>query len=264
MQIPFSLNQLTDIVKKAGQFALHEFNNFSKSSIEYKGRNDLVSYVDKETEKRLVADLTQLMPEAGFITEEDTVENQQDADMHWIIDPIDGTTNFVHGIPYFAVSVALAYKGTALAGVVDNPPLQECFYAERGKGAFCNGAPLQVSGVKTLDESLVVLGLPYGPDVLTAQNFEMVSFLIKESHGFRRLGAAALDLAYVAAGRYDAFFEKGLKPWDMAAGILLIEEAGGKFSDFEGNHEVIFGKSIVASSPGIYDQLFDKINAYYC
>ncbi len=251
------------IVKETGAFLKQEVEAFDKANIEYKGAaNNLVSYVDKEAEKQLVIKLTELVPEAGFITEEGTVTKHSE-DLNWIIDPLDGTTNFIHGLRIFCVSVALVQGNTPLVGIVYEPNLDECFYAWQGGGAFCNDKPIKTSGVDSLEHSLISTGFPYSLAGKMTTHLTILQEFVLKSHGIRRLGAAAVDLAYVACGRVEGFYEYNLKSWDMAAGILLVTEAGGKVSDFDGNPDCLFGGKIVAAAAAVHAPMCELIGSYW-
>lgn len=254
---------MSTIATDAGAFLLQERSRFQRDAIEYKGLNNLVSYVDKETEKQLVSRLRELLPEAGFITEEGTTG--QDADqtaLNWIIDPLDGTTNFIHGLPIFSVSIGLAQGKTPIAGVIYDPNRDECFSAWQGGGAYCNGTKISVSPVMKLSESLIATGFPYRIFDKMPTYLQILETLIKQSHGLRRLGSAAIDLAYVACGRFEAFYEYNLNSWDMAAGVLLVQEAGGIVSDFDGGNEYLFRGDIIAGS-GMQPELLNVIQKYW-
>jgi len=235
-----------DLVKEVGQFIKAEAKQFDRSMIEFKGLNDLVSYVDKEAEKQLVKGLKKLLPGSGFITEEGTVQ-QSEEEYIWIIDPLDGTTNFAHGIPVYSISVALQFRSKLIFGVVYEVNKDECFWSS-GDGAYCNSSPIYVSDQPELSGSIIATGFPY-------HNFEnldgymnILIDLMQHSHGIRRFGSAAVDLAYVACGRFEAFFEYNLNPWDVAAGAYIVENAGGKVTDFSGGNDFIHGRHIVAAN----------------
>jgi len=252
-------NILTQVIltaKTAGAFIRQERENFSYSKVEIKGLNDLVSYVDKTAEELIVKKLSNIFDKAGFIVEENTRSEKKE--YNWIVDPLDGTTNFVHGIPCYAVSIALEYKGEIILGVVYEVSRDECFYAEKGKGAFLDGKPIAVSSRKTVSESLIATGFPI-------YNFERIDnylaalkHFMQHTHGLRRIGAAAADLCYLACGRVDAFFEYNLKPWDVAAGALIVTEAGGSVCDFSGANNWLFGKEISCTN-GFLEKEFNKI-----
>lgn len=239
-------HQVVALSKKAGDFLTTEALYFDKKAIEVKGLNDFVSYVDKGAEKLIVEALQQILPEAGFIAEEGTGAPVKNG-YNWIIDPLDGTTNFIHGLPLYVVSIALSGPtGELLLGVVNEPNRGECFYAIKGGGAFLNAAPIHVSAATSLSQSLVATGFPYTDFDKSKQYLQVLAQLMQASHGLRRLGAAALDLAYVACGRFDAFFEYNLNAWDVAAGALLVREAGGNASTFQNKDDCIFGREIIA------------------
>ncbi len=251
------------IVKKTGAFLKQEAATFDKANIEYKSAaNDMVSYVDKEAERQLVASLSSLVPEAGFITEENTIEKHSDT-LNWIIDPLDGTTNFIHGLPVYCVSVALVQGKQPLLGVIYEPNLDECFYAWQGGGAFCNQKKIRTSDAPSLAHGLIATGFPY--EVATKINvyLTILQDFVRHSHGVRRFGAAAVDLAYVACGRFEGFYEFGLKSWDMAAGILIVEEAGGKVTDFSGGDGHLFGGKLIAAAANIHAEMQEVIAKHW-
>lgn len=267
------LTSLCAIARDAGTFLVQERSTFSLDSVEYKGTNDLVSYVDKETEKRLVAALSQLLPEAGFVTEEGTtgphsVGNSSDRlALNWIIDPLDGTTNFVHGLPVFCVSVGLAVGNTPIAGVIFDPNRDECFFGSEGAGAFCSRGTatperIRVSPTTQLSQSLIATGFPYYSFDRMPEYLHILENLMQQTHGLRRMGSAAIDLAYVACGRFEGFYEYNLHAWDMAAGVLLVREAGGIVTDFEGGNEFLYRGDIVAGC-GAQGELLGAIQKYW-
>lgn len=252
---------MADLARETGQFIRNEAAGFSLSKVEFKGKSDLVSYVDKETEKKLVAGLKKLIPGAGFITEENTIE-QDRKEYTWIVDPLDGTTNFVHGVPAYAISIGLAAHEEVVAGVVYEVTRDECFLAWKGGGAYLEDRRISVTSASKVDDSLFSTGFPvYNLDKQTAY-LNILSELIKSAHGLRRLGSAATDLAYVACGRYEGFFEFNLKPWDVAAGIILIREAGGTVSDFRGGNDCLFGGEIVAAGP-VHPEFLEVIRKHW-
>ncbi len=256
------LEQLLPEVRKVGAFIDKEFAEFDRDKAEKKAKNDLVSYVDREAEKQLVDACKNILPEAGFIREEGEDINPENS-LLWIIDPLDGTNNFVHGIPVFSISVALVEKQKPVLGIVYNIPLQEMFYAIKGQGAFMNDKRIQVTDTKDLSDSLVATGFPFRAEEYISEYLRMLGYFMKNSRALRRLGSAAIDLAYVAAGRYDVYFEAGLSPWDVAAGALLVQEAGGNVSDYFGENDFLFGKSIVATNPHLYSKVIMAIKGLY-
>lgn len=266
------------VVQRAGAFIRAEAEKFSSESIEYKATNNVVSYVDKEAEKRLVEGLKEVCLEAGFITEEGTVAQADQNQLNWIIDPLDGTANFVHGLPVYCVSVALVQNKQPIVGVVYHLGTNELFYAWKEGGAYLildfkstildfntikqGGRRLNVSSAKTLSASLLATGFPYYQFEKQPQYLKILESLMQRTHGLRRMGAAAIDLAYVAMGRFEAFYEYNLQPWDMAAGILLIQEAGGIVTDFAGNNDYLFGGDIVAGS-AVQPELLGVIQEFW-
>ncbi len=252
MNLSLLSQEINTIARQAGAFIRQESRAFDRNATEYKDVNNLVSYVDKETEKQLVDALHKLLPEAGFITEEGTVETEADRmGLNWIIDPLDGTANFIHGLPVYSVSVALANGGKSIAGVVYDVPRDECFSAWQGGGAFVqmgDAVPetISVSPAMTLGESLIATGFPYYRFEGMQNYLRILESLMQQTHGLRRMGSAAIDLAYVACGRFEGFYEYNLNSWDMAAGVLLVEEAGGRVTDFAGGSEFLFRGDVVA------------------
>lgn len=247
------------IVAEVGSFIRDEFNNFDKNKVEKKGLNDLVSYVDKEAEEALMEELELVFSEAGFITEESG--RNDDNEYNWVIDPLDGTTNFVHGVPVCSVSVALIKNNEVQIGVVYDVVNDETYYAWKDGGAYKNAEEITVSGTRRLSDSLVGVGFPINQFDRMDDYFSILGKVIKGSHGIRRLGSAALDLCFVACGMYEAFYEYNLNPWDVAAGALIVKEAGGKVSDFGGEENYVFGKEIVASNNNIHAEMKDIIRA---
>lgn len=226
--------------------------------IEEKSKNDYVTEVDRAVEKEILYHLRKAYPEHNFHGEENGKIDGKESDYLWLIDPIDGTTNFVNGIPHYAISIACLYKGKLEHGVVLDPVKREEFTASRGKGAALNGRRIRVSDKKSLAGSLIATGIPFNEK--TMANIKpylnsMEDILKQNSAGIRRMGAASLDLAYVAAGRYDGFWEMKLQPWDMAAGILLIKEAGGFVGDFKGGNDMMKSGNIVCAPAKVFKAL---------
>jgi len=233
-----------------------ERKTFSYAKAEIKGLNDLVSYVDKASEQLLVNELSLVLPEAGFITEEDTKNEVKE--YNWIIDPLDGTTNYIHGIPCYAVSIALEYKGDIICGVVYEVSRDECFAAYTGGGAFLNDTKITVSGRSKLTDSLIATGFPIYNFERVAGFIKALTYLMKHTHGLRRIGSAATDLCYVACGRVDAYFEYNLNAWDVAAGALIVKEAGGTICDFSKGNNWLFGREVIATNTHLQHE-FEKI-----
>lgn len=252
-----------EIVKEVGNYIREELGKVQEGEIEEKELNSLVSYVDKTAEEKLVPVLSELIPGCSFITEEDTVEQSGDGEYQWIIDPLDGTSNFLHQIPYFAVSVALRKGGEVIFGVVYNIMQDECFSAQRGKGAYMNGRKISVSKTDRLDKAILATGFPYSNEVNTDPLVECIRHWIKNARGIRRLGAAALDLCYVACGRLDFYYETTINIWDIAAGVIIVEEAGGRITDFYGEHDYFDKKMVIASNDQFHDEVKSVINKCY-
>ncbi|MFN5218395.1 MAG: inositol monophosphatase family protein [Sphingomonadales bacterium] len=261
MNSPF-ITAIMEACKTAGDFQLQHFRSVSSDAVSDKGLNQLVSFVDVESEKILVQKMQKIRPEAGFITEENTAPQHADNSAVWIIDPLDGTTNFLHGLQVFSISVALMENGEITAGVVYAPAMNEMFCAEKGKGAYLNNHPIRVSETRHLKTSLIATGFPYYEFQQTAAYLALLGELMKSTHGLRRMGSAAIDLAYTACGRFDGFYETGLNAWDVAAGALLVEEAGGLVSDFHEQPNHLFGRQILAANPHVYQELQPMTRSY--
>jgi myo-inositol-1(or 4)-monophosphatase len=249
------------IVAEAAKFILEERKNFSDDKIEFKRHNDLVSYVDRESERRLTQGFAALLPDAGFIREEGG-DLRPEAEYRWIIDPLDGTTNFIHDVPAYCISVALQYRATTILGIVHDVPRGEVFFAIKGQGAWLGDRLIQASRHGELGQALLGTGFPHVKNEKMGDYLAAIQSFLSSCHGIRRFGAAALDLAYVACGRLDGFFEMGLSPWDVAAGALLVEEAGGVISDFQGGSDFLFGRQIVATNPALQPAMLAVIGKH--
>ena len=250
-----------DVAREAGFFIRKELLNITPGSVEMKGMNDFVTYVDKASEAMIVGELRKIIPESGFIAEEETAGMTQ-SDYTWIVDPLDGTTNFIHGIPCFSVSIALRHLDRTLMGVVYEASRSECFYAW-GEGAFLNGDPIHVSQTEFLEGAFLATGFPYSDFSRMDAYVDHLKGILRKTTGVRRLGSAAADLAYVACGRFDGFWEYSLKPWDVAAGSFIVEQAGGKVSDFQGGNNFVFGGEMIAANPSIHELLLDSIKTAF-
>ncbi|MEO1054841.1 MAG: inositol monophosphatase family protein [Bacteroidota bacterium] len=248
--------------KEVGAFIRTEGAGFDKSKIQTKGFNDLVSYVDQEAEKRIVAGLLDILPGSGFIAEESAAENKVDKEYTWIIDPLDGTTNFIHGLPIFAVSIALMKDDKIILGVVYEINKDECFSAIEGERARCNDKEISVSGVKELSQGLLATGFPYYNFDKMPTYLDVINELMRKTHGLRRMGSAAVDLVYVACGRFEGFFEYNLNPWDVAAGAFIVQQAGGIVSDFKGGNNYVFGREMAAGCQ-IQPQMLEVIRKHW-
>lgn len=251
--------QVIEICREVAHFIQTEAKAFDRSRIEFKqGFNNLVSYVDKEAEQKLVGQLKQLLPDAGFLAEEGTSISTESG-YTWIIDPLDGTTNFMHGLPPYAISVALAEKNDIILGVVYEINRDECFYAVKNGKAFCNGMEIRVSATENLNASLLATGFPYYHLDKKEVYLEIIKAFLEKTHGIRRLGSAAVDLAYVACGRFDGFFEYNLNAWDVAAGAFIVQRAGGTVTDFSGGNNFLYGGQVMAAG-GVHAQMLEVIN----
>jgi myo-inositol-1(or 4)-monophosphatase len=244
------LEKALNVVYEAGSFIRLHRKKVLLEEIEEKGINSLVSFVDKTTEKILVEGFRPLIPEAGFITEEDTVE-QSEKKWTWIIDPLDGTTNFLHDIPVFCISVALLYENSPELAIVYEVAGDEMFTAIKNKGAFLNSNPIRVTTEKNTKDVLFGTGFPYEKSNLTSAHLCVLQKVLQHTRGIRRIGSAAVDLCYVACGRFGAFYETDLNPWDVAAGGMIVREAGGLVTSLYGTHSWLTGKNILAYAPGL-------------
>jgi myo-inositol-1(or 4)-monophosphatase len=257
-------NICLEIEKTANEtsaFILKESQGFDIGRTESKGLNDFVSYVDKGAEKMLVERLSCLLPEAGFNTEEGTIE-KKGIRYCWVIDPLDGTTNFLHGLHPHAISIALTEYDEPIAGVVYEVSGNEIFTAWKDGGAWLNGKAIRVSKAPKLADSLIATGFPYSNFNLLEPYLKCLSHFCQHTHGIRRLGSAAIDLAYVACGRFEAFYEYGLHPWDIAAGLILVREAGGRVSNFSGNEKKLNGQEIVAGNIYVHPEVLEIVSKF--
>lgn len=250
------------IVKQAGAYIREERAGFSKEMVESKGIHNFVSYVDKEAERILVSGFSSILPASTFITEEETTLSSI-SDWTWIIDPLDGTTNFIHNLPPYAVSVALMHNQELVLGIILEITGDECFYSWKGGGIYLNDAPIACSPAARVHDSLIATGFPYYDYERMKQFLLSLEYFMRNSHGVRRLGSAATDLAYVACGRFEGFFEYGLSPWDVAAGAFLVKQAGGNVCDYRLGDDYVFGKEIIASNAGIFKEFSDLLHEMY-
>ncbi|MBO7495434.1 MAG: inositol monophosphatase [Salinivirgaceae bacterium] len=247
--------QTIELVKEVGRFIREQRAQFDSSKIEHKGLHDYVSYVDKGSERQLVDGLSKILPGSGFIVEENTAGHSTEENI-WIIDPLDGTTNFLHNVYPFAISVALQHKGELVLGIVYELGRNELFHSA-GKGAFCNGQPISASAAPDLEQSLIVTGFPISKYGRLDGHVATVKEIVLHSQGIRRTGSAASDLAYVACGRFDGYFEYGLNPWDVAGGAFIAQQAGALVSDYRGGSNYLFGGEILAASKNVYPRLLE-------
>jgi myo-inositol-1(or 4)-monophosphatase len=249
------LNVMIAAARKTARALKRDFGELEKLQVSLKGPANFVSSADRRAEETLFTELSKARPGYGFLGEEGGQREGADKSHRWIVDPLDGTTNFLHGIPQFAISIALEREGTVIAGLIYNPANDEMFIAEKGKGAFMNEQRIRVAGRKRLADAVIACGLPHigrGDLALAAKE---TGAMQEHVAGLRRFGAAALDLAWVAAGRLDGYWERDIKPWDMAAGLILLREAGGFFSDCDGGDDMFAKGHIAAGNDAIHKEL---------
>jgi len=257
-----ALNVMVAAARKAGRPLIRDFGELENLQISYKGPADFVSNADQRTEKILIEELTKARPGYSIYAEETGVHDGTDKTHRFIIDPIDGTTNFLHGVPHFSISIALEREGQLVSGVVYNPVSDDLFVAERGHGAYLNDKRLRVAARKELPQTLITTGIPFmgrGTDQERKRSLAEVEAVVSRTSGIRRYGSAALDLAWVAAGRFDAFWERGLNAWDIAAGILLVREAGGLATNLDGTPDPLRNGDILACNEALHPQLMKVI-----
>ncbi len=251
-------DSVCELARDTAAFIAQQRENFDHSRIEYKGHQNLVSYVDKAAEELIVEGLSKLTPGCDFLGEEGTQTNNGSA-YRWIIDPLDGTTNFIHNFPPYCVSIALEHNSEIVIGVVYIVNSDECFAATIDSKSTLNGKEIAVSSVGKIEDSLVISGLAYDHSNGTIDNFiKLFDHFNRTTNGARRLGSAAANLAYIASGRAECFYQRSLSPWDVAAGALIVKQAGGEVSDFSGGKDFVFGRSLIASN-GLLHNDFSKI-----
>jgi len=255
-----TLNIAVRAARSAGNVIIRNLDRLDSLAVHTKDRNDFVTEVDQKAEQEIIYTLRKAFPDHGILAEESGL--REGDDYQWIIDPLDGTTNFLHGFPQFAVSIALRHKGRLEHGVVYDPMRQELFTATRGAGAMLNDRRIRVTKRKSLEGALLGTGFPFKAQHHLETYLDMFRALFPNTAGIRRPGSAALDLAYVASGRLDGFWEIGLNTWDMAAGVLLIQEAGGLSSDFLGGHNYLESGNLVAGSPKVFTDILKAIRPF--
>jgi len=259
MQHSALINVMVAAARKAARAIKRDFGELEKLQVSLKGPANFVSAADRRAEETLYAELSKARPGYGFCGEEGGNREGSDGTHTWIVDPLDGTTNFLHGIPHFAISIALQRESTIVAGLIFNPVTDELFIAERGKGAFLNDQRIRVAARKRLHDAIVACGIAHYGHGDTDLSRREIGAVQEHVAGLRRFGAAALDLAWIAAGRFDGYWERALKPWDMAAGLILVREAGGFVSDCDG-HDDIFAKGhIAAGNETIHKELLARL-----
>ncbi len=255
------INVMTGAARKAARGLARDFGEVEQLQVSIKGPGNFVSAADHRAEETLFAELSRARPGYSFLMEERGQVTGPDNSHCWIVDPLDGTTNFLHGIPLFVISIALQREGELVAALIMNPVTQDIFTAEKGKGAFLNDRRLRVSARRKLDDCVIGTGVPHRGRPGHQQFMRELDALMPRVSGIRRTGAAALDLAWTAAGRFDAFWEHNLQPWDIAAGILLVKEAGGLTTDADGQNEMLETGSVIAGAPTIQRALRDVLKA---
>jgi myo-inositol-1(or 4)-monophosphatase len=255
--------QVKSICVSVGQWVKTQVGQVSQTQIEVKDLNSLVSYVDKYAENQLISQLGKLLIGSDFLAEESGENTQNQSEFLWIIDPLDGTTNFLHGIPFFAISVALQHKGQTVLGLIYDIMHENSYYSYGANQSFCDGIPIKVSAQPLFNQSLVATGFPYYDFKYRQHYLSMIGELMSETRGLRRLGSAALDLAYVACGRFEGFFEYSLSPWDVAAGAFIVQQAGGQVSDFGNGTNYLHGKEIIAGNPACQTALLVCIKKHF-
>lgn len=257
-----ALQQTQTLIREVGLYIQNESDRIRLKDIKSKALNSLVTYVDQEAERQLVAGLRDLLPHAGFLAEEGTVKTDATKNRRWIIDPLDGTTNFLHGVPAYAVSVALEIDGVLELGIIYDIPHDQLFFAQKGQGATKNGQAIQLSQNSSLADSLIATGFPYTTFEHQDEYMQFFAHLMPRCRGLRRLGSAAIDLAYTAEGIFHGFYESGLHPWDVAAGALIVREAGGRVTDYRGSPYFMKNQQILAASPSLHLQLQREISQF--
>jgi myo-inositol-1(or 4)-monophosphatase len=255
------LKVMIEAVRKAARGLVRDFGEVSELQVSKKGAADFVSAADLKAEQTLFEELTRVRPGYGFLGEERGEEAGTDKTHRWIVDPLDGTTNFLHGIPHFAINVALERDGLVVAAVTYNPATHDLFWGERGRGAFWNDKRLRVSARSRMDEALIATGIPFLGHGQHARFLKELHQIGQRVAGVRRFGSAALDLAWVAAGRYEGYWERDLGAWDLAAGVLLVSEAGGTVTDADGGESMLTGGSICAANPSLHPLVLERLRA---
>lgn len=250
--------QVCEVARKAGAYLLSERKNFSEDKIEQKHAHDYVSYVDKSSEDIIVAELRAILPDAGFLTEEGSATHN-DEQYWWVIDPLDGTTNYVHGFNPFAVCIALRNKTEILLGVVYEATLDECFYAYKGGGAYLNSQPIHVNSAHAIDQALLGIELPYDSSRYKDIALKLIGHFFGYAGGIRMNGSAAVAICNVAAGRWDGWIERYIGQWDYMAAAIILQEAGGKVTNFDGDEFFLNGDDIVASNSTVHQDLLDAL-----
>ncbi|MBW0158711.1 inositol monophosphatase [Sedimentimonas flavescens] len=255
MQGSANLNLMIKAARKAGRSLVKDFREVENLQVSSKGPGDFVSKADREAERIIKEELRGARPSYGWLGEETGEDAGEDPTRRWIVDPLDGTTNFLHGLPHWAVSIALEHKGEVVAGVIFDAAKDELYYAEKGLGAFMNETRLRVSGRRNMIESIFATGVPFGGKSTLPATLQDLARLMPVCAGVRRFGSAALDLAYVAAGRYEGYWERGINPWDMAAGLILVKEAGGFIGPVREGRDIFESGSVIAANAEMFEPM---------
>lgn len=250
------------VATEAGDILRNQIGKIQSEHILNKRPFDYVTAIDKKCEALIIAGIKKHFPTHEILAEESGKSKHEDS-YCWIIDPLDGTTNFIHGVPHCAISIALGKENEIILGVIYDPFRNELFYAEKGKGAFCNSSPINVSNQKNENYCLISTGFPFKNRELLDRYWSVLSEIFLKVSGIRRTGSAALDLAYVACGRFDGFWELRLSPWDIAAGSVIVTEAGGKITDFEENNNHIWNGNVIATNAHIHDFMLQKVRRIF-
>ena len=256
-----NLNVMIKTARKAGRGLVKDFGEVENLQVSAKGPADFVSRADRRAEETIREELMEARPTYGFLGEEGTEIKGKDPTRRWIVDPLDGTTNYLHGLPHWAVSIALEHKGQIVAGVIHDPVKDETFFAEKGEGAWLNDSRLRVSGRTRLNEAIFATGVPFAGKRTLPATLQDLARIMPECAGVRRFGSAALDLAYVAAGRYEGYWERELNAWDIAAGIVIVREAGGLIGPIRDGHDPLTDGDIIAANGEIFDRFAGLVRA---
>lgn len=252
---PPIINVMDGAARKAARSLIHDFNEVEHLQVSRKGPADFVSEADRRAESILRRELGNAHPEFSMLLEEAGPIGDPDAPDCWVVDPLDGTTNFLHAIPHFCISIAHQQNGEIVAGLILDPLREEMFWAAKGQGAYLNAQRIRVSARRSLSESILATGIPFLGRAGKKEMLAALEPVMEQTAGVRRFGSAALDLAYVAAGRYEGFWEFGLAPWDVAAGVLIVREAGGMVSEIDGGSDPVSGGSLLAANEQLYDPI---------
>jgi myo-inositol-1(or 4)-monophosphatase len=254
--------EVKELVKGVGEYIRNERIGFNSSLVEHKDVHDMVSYVDKTSEEKLIAGLQKILPGSSFLGEESGDRQNNSSEYKWIIDPLDGTTNFIHNIPHYCISIGLQHNGLTIAGWVYEICNNELFWAKQGEGAFLNKEKISVTQTSELHQSLMGTGFPVREYPKLNEYLQLQKWAIENTRGIRRLGTAAYDLCMVACGRLDGFYEPGLSAWDVCGGALIVQEAGGVVTDFKGGDDFLMGKEILATNGILHEEILKAVKAY--